>query len=167
VLLASGKLQGADDAQLSVTTVEGVLSLGLGRTDELVLAHVVSLKQDLLDLRLRMDERLRAIELRLEAAQRGDSELDGSSVEDGGEKEVARGRRSPAEDEPVPGGYESGLETSQGGTEIGYDKESAYDTQEGDGERDGGYDEQESDYVRRGDDSERESGGSLYDDGEL
>jgi hypothetical protein len=64
-MIASGELGGPQNVDIEISTVEDIRALGLDRSGELVLSHVVSLRRDVRDLRLQMDEALKSIELRL------------------------------------------------------------------------------------------------------
>lgn len=131
LFVASGRQQGAEKAKLGVSTLEDVRSLGLDRSQELVLAHVTQCRQDLLELGLRMDERMGAIESRLD---------DMVGTQSDGEPEGA-------------GGTDGGVSVSPGldseGSEIGCDRVSDYD---GESEDDGGDDrvKREGDYGKLG-----------------
>ena len=61
-MFASGKLAGPND-------VEGVQPLGSDRSTQLILSRVDSLREEFVDLRLEVDERLTSMELRLEETQ--------------------------------------------------------------------------------------------------
>lgn len=95
-MIASGKLGCSEDDSVDISTVEGVRALGLDRPAELILSHVVSLRQDVLDLRLEMDKRLRSMELHLGAVDgrpSGKARADVVETESRGES-VDRGRDS-------------------------------------------------------------------------
>jgi hypothetical protein len=152
ILIASGQVRGAEDIELGVSTIEDVQSLGLDRTGETILAHVVLLKQDILDLRLRLDARLRAIELRLcdlEVCLPDEGEPSDTGDAKGG-RNAARGQRSSDGDEAGHDGYAGGSESDLARPEISYDE------QESDRES------QESDYTGQEGESAEESGSSLY-----
>ena len=185
-MAASGQLRGDGDLNLNVSTLGDVLSLGLDRTGEMILAHVVSLKHDVLDLRLKMDERLRSIELRLddmEAASYVEGDVD-DPEDSSREGTPAGGRCSLAAGEVGRGDHGSPsfcspdrMAIARKRQKISYDRqESDHNNQESDHGRQEGdhgrqesdydnqesdYDNQESDYVgRKGNDGD-DSGGSL------
>lgn len=160
-MIASGQFRGEENVDLNVSTVQEVQSLGLGRTGEMILAHIVSLKQDVLDLRLRMDERLRMIELRLDnmgAVSSVEGDVDDPEEGEGEEASVG-GRRSLTTGEVGSGDHVGRAVRGS------YQPAIARRRQENDHDRqDSDYDVQESDYYGQGSDyDERESEGAEQD----
>ena len=174
-MAASGQLRSDGDVNLNVSTVGDVLSLGLDRTGEMILAHVVSLRHDVLDLRLRMDERLGSIELRLddmEAASYVEGDVD-DPEDSSREGTPAGGRRSLAAGEVGLGDHggrslrsPDRTPTARKRQPASDDKhESDYGNRESDhGSRESDYDNQESDYDRQ--ESDYDNQGSDYDNQE-
>jgi len=121
-LIASGKLGGPEDVSVEPRTVQDVQSLESGRSADVVLSQVVSLRQDVTDLRLKMDDRLRSIELRLgELVSRPPGTREDQHMYGGNEGKVRQagvGRQeavskhgSSVEDEDLGGGRVGGLES--------------------------------------------------------
>jgi hypothetical protein len=116
-MIASGGLGNLDDADVELSTVGDVQALGLDRSGELVLSQVVVLRQTVLDLLRKLDERLQSMERSLSATV-GENALhaqppakrevggaraeDGSVFEesDGGERETGEGSDVDYVDEP-------------------------------------------------------------------
>lgn len=65
-MVTSGSLGDLEDIDVEISAVEDVQPSRFGEsTDPVLLSHIISLRNDVLDLRLKTDERLRSIELHL------------------------------------------------------------------------------------------------------
>ena len=103
-MLASGQLAGPDD-------VEVVQPQGSDGSTQLILSHVDSLREEVVDLRLKLDERLTSIELRVGETQARPPVQAGTDV-----VEVSYSARSKGEGKHADG--ERGIEDAYGDDEC-------------------------------------------------